>query len=439
MPDKFETALEVYRTKSVLGEGGSGRVYRVRDTKNDEFAIKCLFPELVKGERLRRFKNELSFCLRNTHPNILSVVDHGFISVSDTKTPFYVMRLYPSTLRKAMQSKLASGDAYELFHKILAGIEEAHGRDIWHRDLKPENVLLDPATSDLVVADFGIAHFAEEEIYTLVETSSSDRLANFKYAAPEQRLKGRRVDQRADIFALGLMLNEVFTGEIPQGTEFKTVKEVAAPYSYIDEVVNRMTRQNADRRPSRVREVILELSVGEQSQLRGFSVPSQLQESSPDTGQSQAYTAEVDSAGRLDDVSMATVLTISAGLSHSISIPADEKASMLDFLGEKFPSWSITRRRVYFHTLLLYVLLREQIMKLDNVVIDPEYRGYEPLIKGSLLTMLRESGLPVRRAQISFDSIGRNSPARQMARRVRAGSADPDLILSARQLMDLVH
>ena len=122
-PKKFETTLESYKTISVLGEGGSGRVFLVKDTKQNEFAIKWLFPELVSTERLNRFKNELIFSQKNTHPNILSVIDHGYLSGASTegttKSPFYVMRAYPSTLRKLMGDQLEPTRALELFQKLL--------------------------------------------------------------------------------------------------------------------------------------------------------------------------------------------------------------------------------------------------------------------------------------------------------------------------------
>lgn len=77
---------------------------------------------------------------------------------------------------------------------------------MWHRDLKPENILHDPIENRLVVSDFGIAHFTAELMHTLVETKLAERLANFHYAAPEQRRPGGLVDHRADIYALGLIL-----------------------------------------------------------------------------------------------------------------------------------------------------------------------------------------------------------------------------------------
>ena len=100
----------------------------------------------------------------------------------------------------------------------------------------------------MVLADFGIARFTEDELLTIVETGPNERLANFAYAAPEQRIAGKAVDQPADIYALGLILNEMFTGEIPQGAGFRTIKDAAPDFAYLDELVDLMMQQQPERR-----------------------------------------------------------------------------------------------------------------------------------------------------------------------------------------------
>jgi serine/threonine protein kinase len=81
------------------------------------------------------------------------------------------------------------------------------------------------------------------------------RLANFQYAAPEQRSRGVTVDQRADIYSLGLILNELFTGHIPQGTNYRTIETVVPEYAYLDELVDEMLRQNPSGRPQTIEDV----------------------------------------------------------------------------------------------------------------------------------------------------------------------------------------
>src|SRR5258708_23623700 len=130
---------------------------------------------------------------------------------------------------------------------MLDGVEAAHLHGVVHRDLKPANVLCD-GPDNLVLADFGIAHFQEFDLLTLVETDSQERLGNYQYSAPEQRIPGASVDQRADIFALGLILNEMFTGHVPQGTGYPKIGSVSPDFAYLDDLGEAMIQQKPENR-----------------------------------------------------------------------------------------------------------------------------------------------------------------------------------------------
>lgn len=249
----YETATNVYTQVKVLGEGGAGAVYEVSDVDNDRFALKVL-RESSSAKR-KRFKNELTFCRANRHPRIVTVLDDGVAIKGDQRLPFYVMRLYSSSLRHLMRQGIGHNEVLTLFNDILDGVEAAHLKGVVHRDLKPENVLVELENRRLVVADFGIAHFEEENLATAVLTKDQERLGNFRYAAPEQRTSARPSDQRTDIFALGLILNEMFTGEVPQGTGHKVIAKVAPQYEYLDEIVEQMIRQDPSDRPSSVQQI----------------------------------------------------------------------------------------------------------------------------------------------------------------------------------------
>lgn len=216
----FQTAFNTYQSIESIGSGGSGNVLKVNDQDGNEFALKYLDPDKITTEKVKRFKNELFFCLKNDHPNIIKVYDWGYSIIKDTKCPFYIMPLYKKNLRDIIQSRLPNDIMLDIYSQILDGVEAAHLFNIWHRDLKPENILINPDTQRVVISDFGIAHFEEDWLYTLVETKAQTRLANFQYAAPEQREKGNKVDHRADIYSLGMILNEIFTGELALGMDF---------------------------------------------------------------------------------------------------------------------------------------------------------------------------------------------------------------------------
>ncbi|MCH7825863.1 MAG: serine/threonine protein kinase, partial [Acidobacteria bacterium] len=248
-PQTLETTFETYFVEGTLGEGGTGFVYAVRTPDGQDLAAKCLKSECANRERSRRFQNEIAFCRDPPHENIVRVLDDGFIGEGDLKRPFYVMRHYPSTLADVIPA--ADPDqGLQLFAKILDGVEAAHLRGVWHRDLKPKNVLIELERNEVVVADFGIARFAEPLLVAHVETKKRSRLANFEYAAPEQRRASESVNASADIFALGLILNELFTGELPLGTDFRLIADASPSHGYLDDVVDAMIRREPAKRPT---------------------------------------------------------------------------------------------------------------------------------------------------------------------------------------------
>jgi serine/threonine protein kinase len=251
----FETAFGTYASAGIVGEGGTARVYRAQDTGGQGWAVKVLDPKKASADKLKRFRNEYAFCSNHPHRNIVAVVDHGVTVVDGAKSPFFVMPLFDGSLRTVLANGVQAQKVLALFAQILDGVEAAHLLRVVHRDLKPENCLYSAKDSTLVVADFGVAQFTAEELYTLVETGPYARLANFQYAAPEQRSRGAAVDHRADIYSLGLMLNELFTGRIPHGTDYKTIGAVAPDYAYLDDLVAEMLRQDPSGRPPTIEHV----------------------------------------------------------------------------------------------------------------------------------------------------------------------------------------
>src|SRR5215467_2821708 len=133
-PQSFDSAFETYSVIGVLGEGGSGRVFAVKNGNGNEFALKCLFPNRVSTEKRKRFKNEVDFCGKHQHPNIIRVLDSGLILWDGVKCPFYVMPLFPMTLRKLLEKGIASDRVLGLLNQILNGVEAAHLCGVTHRD-----------------------------------------------------------------------------------------------------------------------------------------------------------------------------------------------------------------------------------------------------------------------------------------------------------------
>jgi serine/threonine-protein kinase len=201
---------ERYRIVSLIGVGGMGTVYRAHDRELDEdVALKALRRELVDAPGvLARFRHEVKLARRVTHPNVARVYDIG----EHDGTKFLTMELVdgPSLavhLRK--ERALPAGRIVDIAAAVCAGLGAAHAAGVIHRDLKPDNVLL-AADGRIVVTDFGIARLSVDGVTlgTAVGTPA--------YMAPEQ-VEGGAVDERADLYALGVMLFELATGERPFG------------------------------------------------------------------------------------------------------------------------------------------------------------------------------------------------------------------------------
>jgi serine/threonine protein kinase len=237
----LRTAFDTYRIQSKRGEGGSGEVFDVLDSAGETRALKVL--RVVKDDQsgLRRSRDEFNFCFRSTHKNIIPVIDCG---LTGSKAAFYVMPLYPLSLRDWIRRGIPEENVLRLFGNILDGIEAAHLHNIVHGDLKPENILTSEDGLDLVIADFGIAPLLEKH--------------EDEYAAPEQRSGASSVDEKADVYALGILLHELFTGKTSIGLGKPDIADVAPNFAYLDWTVGRMTNPEPERRLS-VTEVKREL------------------------------------------------------------------------------------------------------------------------------------------------------------------------------------
>ncbi len=207
--DFFRNMLLISDRYEVLGEagrGGMGVVYRARDRETDEIvALKALRPELAADIRLvERLKRELRLARRITHKNVCRVYDlHRTPTLCFVTMEFVDGESLRSLLRRSGAFKLEEG--ITIGRQICAALQEAHNQDIVHRDLKPENVMLD-SSSTVKVMDFGIARSMDT-----ASTLTAGVLGTPDYMAPEQAA-GLPLDRRTDIYSLGLVLYEVFTG-----------------------------------------------------------------------------------------------------------------------------------------------------------------------------------------------------------------------------------
>ncbi len=205
--------LGPYEILTLLGTGGMGRVFRAHDTRLDrDVAIKVLLRGAVGDEdRLRRFEQEARVIGALNHPNVVVIHDTG----RDEGSPYLVTELLEGdTLRERLRhGPLPERKAVEITIQIARGLAAAHDKGITHRDLKPENVFL-TRDGQVKILDFGLARIGHSE--PLGEDSgtlspSGAVMGTAGYMAPEQ-IRGRPVDHRADIFALGALLYELLCG-----------------------------------------------------------------------------------------------------------------------------------------------------------------------------------------------------------------------------------
>lgn len=260
----FETFTDSYTKVKSIGNGGAGTVFEVEAQDGIRYALKLLNVESARNSsKLKRFIQEARFEHDCKCEFIVSAVDFGCLISDKGKQPFYVMPLLDGSLANLMSSpeEFTRTTLVKMFLDLLDGLRHFYSDGNFHRDVKPQNLLYDGRLNRLVLSDFGIAHIEKHYPGATVETVASDRLANFQYAAPEQRAKGQKCDQRTDIYAYGLILNELFTGAVPQGTNYKRIGDIAPEYAYLDRVIERMIAQDPCDRYVNIDSVLLDIEV----------------------------------------------------------------------------------------------------------------------------------------------------------------------------------
>jgi serine/threonine protein kinase len=199
-----------YQIIEELGKGGMGRVYKVLDKETKEkIALKLIKPEIALDKKtIERFKNELTTSRKIRHKNVCGMYylgeDKGrkyitmeFVSGEDLKSS--IRRFGNLPIRKAIS----------IAKQICEGLEEAHSLGIVHRDLKPNNIMID-GNGNAKIMDFGIARTVREKGIT----GSGVMIGTPEYMSPEQ-VEAKEIDQRCDIYSLGIIMYEMLTGRLP--------------------------------------------------------------------------------------------------------------------------------------------------------------------------------------------------------------------------------
>jgi serine/threonine protein kinase len=199
-----------YEIMGVLGQGGMGAVYKARDRELDRLiALKVIRPELATDPAiLLRFKQELILSRNVTHKNVVRIFDLGeaegirFISME------YVDGEDLRTILRR-QGKFPPAEAIAVVEQVCRALDTAHSEGVIHRDLKPQNIMRDQH-GRIVVMDFGLARSLGESGMT----QTGAIVGTMEYMSPEQAM-GSALDQRSDIFSVGLIFFELLTGKAP--------------------------------------------------------------------------------------------------------------------------------------------------------------------------------------------------------------------------------
>ncbi len=237
----------------IIGVGGMGAVYKARQPKLDRcVALKILHVHDDDPAFEERFNREARVLARLNHPNIVTVFDFG------TAGPYHFLlmeHIDGVNLRQAMQAgRFSPDEALTLVQEMCAALKSAHEDGILHRDIKPENILLD-SQGRLKIADFGIAKLVgPEDLQNFTLTRQDSVLGSPQYMAPEQIESPEDVDQRADIYSLGVVFYELLTGELPIG-RFAPPSSKNDIDSRIDEIVFRTLEKEREARFQSAEEV----------------------------------------------------------------------------------------------------------------------------------------------------------------------------------------
>lgn len=252
-PEELAPLFPQLEILELLGQGGMGAVYKARQVKLRRLvALKILPPVVAQAPGFaERFAREARTLARLNHPHIVAVHDFG-----EVDGLYYLVMEYVEgvNLRQTLRGgKLPPRRAVPLVATLCETLQYAHEMGVVHRDIKPENVLLD-GQGRVKVADFGLAKLGGQTLAAERLTGTAQAMGTPHYMAPEQWDRPLAVDHRADVYAVGVVLYEALTGELPLG-RFALPSEKAGLDARLDGVVLRALEKSPEMRFQKMSEM----------------------------------------------------------------------------------------------------------------------------------------------------------------------------------------
>ncbi|KDA94314.1 protein kinase [Pantoea sp. SIMBA_072] len=243
-----------------IGQGGNSNVCLYKKN-NIDFAVKFFSKGTESSSKTKRFIDEYFGMVQiPSHPNIAKYFHLDSVNLDDDNFMIIIMKRYKSsldeTLKEETDKSVYTDKIRVLYENLLNGIGHLHAHGIIHRDIKPENILIDDVNNCYVLSDFGISKFDRENIAKEAETKAGERLANYRYCAPEQRGKSIGASFSSDLYSFAQVIQEYATGDINQGGGRTQLKHQDIEFiSIVDKVIARCLMHNPEERFSSVDEL----------------------------------------------------------------------------------------------------------------------------------------------------------------------------------------